>query len=106
AAGSVQDQHCVADLAARIRLWRAQRVVVQLDFGQALARLELKILDDKGAVCRRRIIGAPGSGSSDDCKHYDSKAGFHERSPVCVRRLMTGQGDVKTVAGCLNQSRL
>jgi hypothetical protein len=53
-AGAVQDQNCICDFAARIFLWLPERVVVHAQFGQALAGLEVKIVNREIAFIRRR----------------------------------------------------
>ena len=81
AACAMQDQHGIAHLAGGVLLWRAQRVVMQLDFRKLFARLELKILYHKHSILRRRIAGGEGGGRNKQNEQFQNgKANFHHGS--------------------------
>src|SRR5438477_274066 len=71
----MQDQDRIAHLTARILLWSAERVVMQVGLRQPLAGLELEVLDYEGAFLRR-IVGSIGHKRCAE-QHEDCAPEFH-----------------------------
>src|SRR6185437_5779258 len=70
ASGAVKDEHRVAHDAAVVAARRAERAIMQAQFGQGLTGIKMKIVDDKIALERRRKIGRVGRAGiiSGECK--------------------------------------